>query len=339
MESIGKQIGKLRQSAGVTQEKLGQALGVTTQAVSRWECGGTPDASLLPAIAEFFQVSIDELFGREGKKDGESLEGALERRLAACPEKERYEQAYQLCNHIRNGILSEYMSQQIDILGDDFGDKMGGIDVYSSTIMNQCVVWTKVMKDDHSFFLMPEPEKGFGSVLDQPEEYERLFSMLGKPGRSAVLIYLYGNNDSQSPGFSAQWVSEGVGLPLKQVSEILTELTGAEILACQKVRVSREEEIEAYSLKTGMEMSVLLLLLNARYCIHRPTAFAPLWDERSKPILAGVRGRSADVEGSDSSLGESDSERKTLSGGIGKDGESMRKQMAEGCVGQLPSVR
>ena len=286
MESIGKIIVKLRQCAGVTQEKLGQALGVTTQAVSRWECGGTPDASLLPAIADFFHVSIDELFGRDAKQAGESLEAQITSAVASCAQESRFDRAFQLCRSVRNGLLSEYVNQSLDVLGDDYGDKLGGVEVYSANMTDWGVVWSKLMENDHSFFLMPEPEKGFGSVLAQPEEYERLFAMLGKPGCSAVLIYLYGNNHQKSPGFSAQWVSEGVGLPIEQTRGILEELTEAELMSCQKVRVSREEEIEIYSLKQSMDMSVLLLLLNARYCIHCPTAFAPLWDERSKPILA-----------------------------------------------------
>ena len=44
MSVIGKQIKRYRTQKGLTQEQLGQLLGVTTQAVSKWERGGTPDA-------------------------------------------------------------------------------------------------------------------------------------------------------------------------------------------------------------------------------------------------------------------------------------------------------
>ena len=60
------QIARYRKAAGMTQEELGRAVGVSTQAVSRWECGGTPDVALLPAIADRLGVSIDALFGRDG---------------------------------------------------------------------------------------------------------------------------------------------------------------------------------------------------------------------------------------------------------------------------------
>lgn len=61
---IGNRIKKLRQRDGRKQEDLANALGVTAQAVSRWEAtGGYPDMEMIPAIANYFNVSIDELFG------------------------------------------------------------------------------------------------------------------------------------------------------------------------------------------------------------------------------------------------------------------------------------
>ena len=61
---IGAIIKKLRQENNVTQDTLATAIGVTPQAISRWEAeGGYPDIELLPALADFFSVSIDELLG------------------------------------------------------------------------------------------------------------------------------------------------------------------------------------------------------------------------------------------------------------------------------------
>ncbi len=61
---LGEQMRELRRRDGRTQEDLAQALGVTSQAVSRWEKGICyPDMELVPSIANFFGISIDELFG------------------------------------------------------------------------------------------------------------------------------------------------------------------------------------------------------------------------------------------------------------------------------------
>ena len=51
------------QQKGITQEQLGNLVGVTCQAVSKWERGGVPDAELLPSQSRALAVSIDTLFG------------------------------------------------------------------------------------------------------------------------------------------------------------------------------------------------------------------------------------------------------------------------------------
>ena len=61
---FGKKIAALRKMQGVTQVQLADYLMVQPQTISRWESeGGTPDVMLLPKIATFFNVSMDELFG------------------------------------------------------------------------------------------------------------------------------------------------------------------------------------------------------------------------------------------------------------------------------------
>lgn len=67
---LGAKIRQLRRRDERTQEVLAEALGVTSQAVSRWESGGSyPDMSLIPSIANYFGVTIDELFGYTNQRD------------------------------------------------------------------------------------------------------------------------------------------------------------------------------------------------------------------------------------------------------------------------------
>ena len=65
-DAMGVRIGELRRARGLTQQQLADALGISGQAVSKWESGlGYPDITLLPAIADTLGVSIEVLFGRE----------------------------------------------------------------------------------------------------------------------------------------------------------------------------------------------------------------------------------------------------------------------------------
>lgn len=60
---LGRKIKSLRKQKNISQEVLAQYLGVSFQAVSKWESEtAMPDITLVPAIASFFGVSTDELF-------------------------------------------------------------------------------------------------------------------------------------------------------------------------------------------------------------------------------------------------------------------------------------
>ena len=66
IEALSASILALRVERGLTQAALAEQLGITFQAVSKWETGqSAPDIALLPQLAEIFGVQIDELFGRE----------------------------------------------------------------------------------------------------------------------------------------------------------------------------------------------------------------------------------------------------------------------------------
>ncbi|MBE6782664.1 MAG: helix-turn-helix domain-containing protein [Ruminococcaceae bacterium] len=61
--NIGNKIKALRKSRGITQEQLAEAIGISFQAVSKWENNiALPDITLVPLIANYFGVTMDELF-------------------------------------------------------------------------------------------------------------------------------------------------------------------------------------------------------------------------------------------------------------------------------------
>lgn len=67
--TVGKKIYELRKSRDMTQENLASEMGVSVAAVSKWETGNSiPDILMLCSIADFFNVSTDELLGRTKNK-------------------------------------------------------------------------------------------------------------------------------------------------------------------------------------------------------------------------------------------------------------------------------
>ena len=89
---------KIRKAKGITQEQLADAVGVSPQAVSKWEMTSYPDTQLLPVIAEFLGVTIDELFGR-GQEETDIYNRVLEH-LKELPPQERILEGFEICRAI-----------------------------------------------------------------------------------------------------------------------------------------------------------------------------------------------------------------------------------------------
>ncbi|OPJ61202.1 helix-turn-helix domain-containing protein [Clostridium oryzae] len=71
---IGENLRKLRIKNELTQEKLAEVFGVSPQAISRWENNSTyPDVTMLPGIANYYNVSIDELMGMDEIRNIEKI--------------------------------------------------------------------------------------------------------------------------------------------------------------------------------------------------------------------------------------------------------------------------
>lgn len=79
-ETMGQIIKRLRKERGFTQEELAEQVGVTFQAVSKWENDtGMPDISQVIPLATVFEVSTDVLFGRYGVNDNEEVFALIHR--------------------------------------------------------------------------------------------------------------------------------------------------------------------------------------------------------------------------------------------------------------------
>ena len=135
--SIGTTIKKLRRDKNITQEQLAELLGVSTNAVSQWECDKTaPDISHLPVLANIFEVSADillEIDIAKSKKQSEIKEftakysefhsqGKTEERLKLCrtmqkkyPNDETVR--YYLMRVLQNGYIDESFDE-IVMLGE-----------------------------------------------------------------------------------------------------------------------------------------------------------------------------------------------------------------------------
>ncbi|MDR0904558.1 MAG: helix-turn-helix domain-containing protein [Oscillospiraceae bacterium] len=80
--SISENIKRLRRERDMTQDDLASVMGVTSQSVSKWETGTAyPDVETIPLLANYFDVSVDDLFGMASIRDETRIEEEMKRWL------------------------------------------------------------------------------------------------------------------------------------------------------------------------------------------------------------------------------------------------------------------
>ena len=174
--TLGEHIHALRKAAGLSQEALGEKLGVVSQTVSKWERGeSAPDAALLVPLADALGVSLDALFGRA--LGDEAMETNLLAWLRSKTDAERTEAMLRL--HRRQLELS------LGILDEDPDRKM------TLPRIPKEVRYTWLGKHDLAFyrshpscpasFIFREPEAGWEALFEEPERFRTLWEALGDP--------------------------------------------------------------------------------------------------------------------------------------------------------------
>lgn len=229
--TLSERIIQLRKAAGMTQEELGKAVSVSTQAVSRWERGGMPDIALLPAIADVFGVTVDTLLGHT-VLNVPYLEDLLRRDILSTPEDQRISRVYHLawlmmkyatCSYCSDSeTFFNFMtsSENADRRNSDHPEK---VPIITDMIHDTGLMQAATAEDYQYILIMPEPEKGFSSVMKDCRAYEQFFAFLSKPHRLELLAFI--NSVSVKEYFTAALAAERLQLDQTVVEEGLAELS------------------------------------------------------------------------------------------------------------------
>lgn len=277
MSVIGENIKKYRTAKGITQEQLGQLVGVTTQAVSKWERGGTPDAEILPSLSQVLEVSIDALFGREEK----SIASFIARKLCQLPEKEAFRYAFDICWAIEMGLL-----QDISAMDDFFGmfvDRSAitaDSDGYFAKIIRDGGLSTvRLSKDFHHFFLMVEPEESIKDNIADPESIRKVFELFSDKRIIKIIFYMYSRLNTP---IATSLISKCTGIEMSEADKCL-EILCENRLATRNTVDTADGQINTYMFH--QESSVIPLLCYADEITKKVTRDFICTFDRTKPLL------------------------------------------------------
>ena len=169
--TIGENIKKLRNQKGITQERLAESIGVTPQAISRWESeSGYPAIEYLPDLAGFFGISVDELLG-----------------VKFSEREARRENIYTTINHIED---CGYNPTAIDLLREAHAEFPSDMKISLSLAKGLC---SERFEEDPNKAYLREAEKMLRDLIRQSDDYDFRFECV----RFLAVLYKEAFKDEQ----------------------------------------------------------------------------------------------------------------------------------------------
>lgn len=284
---IGEKISKYRKLKGFTQEQLGESVGVSGQAVSKWENGGVPDTYLLPTISKVLGVSIDALFGVEKKISDYTQDEILDDLFKFCLQKmhckdNRIDFFKFLFDTIWT-IQSAYFENESRPLLKDVVEKNRGNSQITSQIIND---------DGTTYLSLVENFPFFSAVCDTPEISKKLlseknfgefFSLLASEGGMKAILFT--QSATETSQYTAEMISKKIGITLERFLEVEPLLVKYGLLNEDSLTLD-DSIIKVYHKWSNPEIRPLLMMayqfINARQCYYDFTC------NRTKPYFEGI---------------------------------------------------
>jgi len=279
MESkrIGEHIAALRQGAGRTQEELAQAVGVSAQAVSKWECGGMPDAALLPGVADFLGVLIDRLYGREGA--GGDIYEVLRRRFAGMDHAQRMREGMSICFDLQK-VLGGDSNSRLTMA--ELWEKLPHGHCHSKMLYDSGISLMSVTADIPYFMLLTEPPEGWEKGLFSAEDYAGLFHVLGGEHAMRTLFFLLRRNGWQP--FTPRLLEKSLGLTREQAMEVLEGFVRFKLVSAAEAQL--DDAVQTiYNFEPNP--ALLAILAVGKEVVQMPNSHHFYSSNRNKPFFRG----------------------------------------------------
>ncbi len=267
IENIGSIICRLRKEKGVTQEELSKHVGVSMQAVSKWECGGVPDVELIPKIADYFQVSTDVLFNRDNSYiDFETKLGEKTDNIKNEKEKLDTMFFYNWVMHL--GVIREDAYRDAKGLYEE-ARQQSGPTIYSRHLNfnDNGITFFNLSKEAPYFYLFPGSDKRT-EVLLSDTDYCGFFSDLSDEAFFKCIIFLYKRD--YNIRFTPDLLIKELEITEEQVEKYLQLLKKYKLLSTEVLKLN-DSEMTTYRFEPSP--SIIGFLTFAQEILHPPGRF------------------------------------------------------------------
>ena len=256
--SLSANIKRLRLEKNLTQEQLATKLGVSAQAVSKWETSETyPDGALLVPLANEFEVSLDELFGNETVTMAD-ISGRIVKLIHNTEAKERFNVARDIGWQIERGLFNCRME-----IGKRYDHNEIKNQKNASYILDDNG-FTIVSNGKEPFFsVFPQPAEGYGHFLNDKDDLQKIFAALSHTDTMNALIYLYQKNENYV--FESAVLQRDCEIANNQINAVIDDLLTLKLIWKQELTINGESRVLYYSRPSHKVLAVLLMTREIGY--------------------------------------------------------------------------
>lgn len=276
IDTIGQQIAIMRKEKGIKQEELANYVGVSTQAVSKWENGGIPDTELLPKIADFFNISVDSLFGKN-ITDYSDLNSALIKKIIKEPQEQKFKTVLNFCWDMERALLGG--SREEGSI-EDYEKRIGKNEQWYSSIINDYGFTRMGVANRLQYFLLVPEIKDTETAFFNGIDYLSFFKSFSNKNVFDACVFL--NKRESNSAFTVELLVKNLDIKCDDAARVLDILEKYGLL--QKTQIEIDDGIR-FVYKFTPTPSFVALLIFAREMIDIPNNFIYYGGGRCKPYL------------------------------------------------------
>lgn len=253
-----------RKKQGITQNQLAEIVGVSPQAISKWEISGYPDAALLPVIASSLEVTIDELYFGDSEKNESANQNVVDY-IRNLPRDDIFPKMFEICRAMLMGSIG--CSEYRDISKGTLDSK--DWEVYSQVTQEEGIMLQRLNENLQYFFLMLQPENGYDEVLPFDKRMMQLFKFLSNEDALRAMYFLAGQESSTL--FTIAALTCELEITSEAAKRILDDMEKLNLICCTNLNIGNGKCEKVYQYLADYHFIAFIAF--AKNLLNKPQEF------------------------------------------------------------------
>lgn len=250
--TFSQNLKKIRKEKNLTQEQLADMLGISPQAVSKWETSETyPDGALLVPLSSALGTSLDALFGNSTCSMSD-VSRRIINIINNTPKEQRFHIARDICWQIEKGFFDSLTP--IDTLYSP--DELTSLK-NSSYVLND-YGFTLISNGNSPFFsIFPKYNECYSIAINDGEEMRIIFEKLSSPDTMRAVLFIH--KEDYNYVFEAEVLADACDIKEERLEKVLKDLLELRLIEKMNLEID-DQQTTLYATRPTHRLIALLLM-------------------------------------------------------------------------------